>query len=64
MYNKYEIIYNDNGNVIVIDEFSGNMSLTVNQALQLCNVAMDEYADNQGWDGYDWNCLEIRFKED
>lgn len=64
MYNKYEIIYNDNGNVIVIDEFSGNMSLTVNQALQLCNVNMDEYADARGWDGWDWNELDIRFKED
>ena len=63
MYNKYEIIYNDNGNIVVIDEFSGN-ALTVDQALNLCNINMDEYADNQDWDGYDWNELSIRFKED
>ena len=50
-------------NVVVIDEFSGNMALTVNQALDLCNINMDEYAEAQGWDGYDWNSLEIRFKD-
>lgn len=63
MYNNYEIIYNDDGNITVVDSFSGNMGLTVDQALELCGVDMDEFADNQGWDGWDWNSLDIRFKK-
>ena len=64
MYNKYEIIYiHEEDNIEIIGEFSGNMSLTVDQALDLCNIDMDEYADAKGWDGYDWNSLDIRFKD-
>ena len=63
MNNKYEIIYiHDENNVEVIGEFSGNVALTVDQALELCNIDMEEYAEAQGWDGYDWNSLQIRMK--
>ena len=64
MMSRKEIIYTqENGDIDIITEFGGNTSLTVNQALELCNIDMDEYADTQGWDGYDWNSLDIRFKE-
>lgn len=63
MFNQYEIIYVHSENDIeVIGEFSGN-SLTVDDALKLCNINMDDYAKEQGWDGYDWNSLSIRLKE-
>ena len=65
MYNKMEIIYiHDKDNIEVIDEFSGNTTLTVDQALELCGVDMDMYAEEKGWDGYDWNSIDIRFKEE
>ena len=63
IYTKWEIIYrHDEDNIEVIDEFSGNMSLTIDQALDLVGVDMDEYADSKGWDGYDWDSLSIRDK--
>ena len=64
MMSRKEIIYTqESGDVDIIAEFSGNTILTVDQALELCNIDMDEYANAQDWDGYDWNSLDIRFKE-
>lgn len=65
MINKYEIIYrHDEDNIEVIDQFSTDRGLTVDQALDLCNINMDEYAEQQGWDGYDYNSLDFRLIED
>lgn len=63
MNNNYEIIYiHDEDNIEVIGEFSGNIALTVDQALELCDIDMEEYAEAQGWDGYDWNSIAVRIK--
>lgn len=64
MNTKTEIIYrHDSENTEVIATFSGNMDLTIDQALDLCNVNMDDYAEEQGWDGYDWNSIDFRVVE-
>ena len=65
IYINWEIIYrHDEDNIEVIDEFGGNMSLTIDQALDLVGVDMDEYAAERAWDGYDWDSLNIRIKEE
>lgn len=65
MINKYEIIYrHDEDNIEVIDQFSTDRGLTVDQALDLCNINMDKYAEQQGWDGYDYNSLDFRLIEE
>jgi len=61
MINEYELIYvHDENNVEIIAKFSSDRGLTIDQALCLCGVNMDDYADEQGWDGYDYNSLEFR----
>lgn len=62
-FNKYEIVYRDEENEIVVGEFSGNMSYTVDQALDIAGVDMDKFAEENGWDGWDWNCLDFRVKK-
>ena len=65
MINKYEIIYrHDEDNIEVIDQFTTDRGLTVDQALDLCNINMDKYAEQQGWDGYDYNSLDFRLIEE
>lgn len=65
LYVVREIIYiHDEDDIEIIDEFSGNMGLTIDQALDLVGVDMVKYADSKGWDGYDWDSLAIRDKEE
>lgn len=64
MFNEWEVIYKDeDGSIYVLGEFSGNMGLTVDQALKLCDIDMDKFAEEQGWDDWDWNCIDFRFKK-
>jgi hypothetical protein len=63
MFSNYEIIYEDETGIEIIGEFSGNGNgYTVDEALRIADVDMDQYAEQHDWDGYDWNCLSIRFK--
>jgi hypothetical protein len=61
MNRKFEIIYNDNGNIIVVGTFNGNANgYTIDQALQIAEVDMDEFATSRNWDGWDFNELSLR----
>lgn len=59
---KYEIVYKDEEGEVIVAEYSGNRSHTVDQALEITGVDMDEFAEENDWDGWDWNCLEVRIK--
>jgi len=61
---KYEIVYKDEEGEVIVAEYSGNRSHTVDQALEIAGVDMDEFAEENDWDGWDWNCLEIRVKKE
>ena len=45
----------------VVAEVLTNRSLTVWEALDVAEVDMDEYADSQGWEGYDPEALVIEY---
>lgn len=62
-FNRYEIVYKDEEGEIVVAEYSGNRSHTVDQALEIAGVDMDEFAEENDRDGWDWNCLEVRAKK-
>lgn len=46
--------------VEVIAEITTNQSISVEDALELSGVNMDNYADEKGWDGYDYNALKVQ----
>lgn len=51
--------YNDNGNKILVNEIITNHSMSIDDALE--NVDMDAFADEQGWDGWDYEALEMEW---
>lgn len=46
--------------VEVIAEIVTNRSISVEDALELSGVDMNAYAEEQGWEGYDYNALQLR----
>lgn len=45
----------------VLGEVLTNRSLTVEEALDLIGVDMDQHAEDNGWDGYDYNAITIEY---
>lgn len=45
--------------VEVIAEIMTNHSISVEEALELSGVNMDVYAEEQGWEDYDYNALKV-----
>lgn len=56
-----KIIYTEpyTGEKIEVAEILTNMSLTVDEALSIAGVDMDEWADARGWDGYDFGQISL-----
>ena len=60
-FKMLQVIYtHDESDIQVIAEVATNQSLTVFEALEIAGVNMDDWADEQGWDGYDIDALSIR----
>lgn len=60
--NMLKIIYTDttdNNKRYTVAEVVTNHSMTIDQALELAGVNMDEWARQQGWDGYDYESLTM-----
>jgi hypothetical protein len=57
------IYYKDETGTYLIGEIMTNRSITVDEALEIAGVDMDQWADAKSWDGYDWNCIELSYKE-
>lgn len=57
------IYYKDETGTYLIGEITTNRSITVDEALEIAGVDMDQWADAKGWDGYDWNCIELSYKK-
>ena len=54
-----KLYYNDNGNKILLTEVITNHSMSVDDALNLSGIDMDEWAEEQGWDNWNWEALEM-----
>lgn len=52
-----KLYYNDNGNKLLVVEVITNHSMSVDDMLQY--VDMETWADKRGWDGWDWEALEL-----
>lgn len=63
-----KLYYNDNGNKILLTEVTTNHSMSVEDVLNLMSVEdvlnltgidMDKWAEDQGWDNWDYEALEM-----
>jgi hypothetical protein len=56
-----KLYYNDNGNKILLTEVITNHSMSIDDALNLARIDMDEWAEEQGWDNWDYGALEMEW---
>jgi len=57
-----KVIYTDasnNNKRYTVAEVVTNHSITIDQALELAGVNLDDWAHAQGWDGYDYESLSM-----
>jgi len=57
---NWELFYKDETGEYVIGHCFTNHSISVDDALRIADIDMDAYAEENGWDGWDWNCLDLR----
>lgn len=55
-----KIYYRDENVNVLVCEVIGHVSL-VWDAIELAGIDMDEWAEKQGWDDYDPNCLKAEY---
>ena len=53
------VVYRDETGEYEIGNITANHSMTTDEALSLLGIDLDEWADEQGWDGVDPNCVEL-----
>lgn len=53
------VIYKDENGELTIGEIITNRSMTVGEALEILGIDLDKWADEQGWDGVDPDCVEL-----
>lgn len=56
-----KVIYQDDTVKYDVCEVITNHSMTVQDALDICNIDMDKWAAAQGWDNYDYNALYMDY---
>lgn len=56
-----KLYYNDNGNRILLADIMTNHSMSIDDALNLAGIDMDEWAVAQGWDDWDYGALEMEW---
>ena len=56
-----KLYYNNNGDKIPITEVITNHSMSIDDALDLAGIDMDKWAEDQGWDDWDYEALEMEW---
>ena len=54
-----KLYYNDNGKRVLITEIITNHNMSIDDMINHCDIDMDTWADQQGWDGWEYGALEI-----
>jgi hypothetical protein len=53
-------LYYDDGNVcILLDKFKTYHRVSIDEALELCEIDMDNFAEEQSWDDWDEDALRL-----
>lgn len=45
----------------VVADFLSDRFITIQEALYITGVDMDEYASSKGWESYDYNALDLEY---
>ncbi|RKI90412.1 hypothetical protein D7V94_13335 [Parablautia intestinalis] len=53
------LVYSDDNVFEIIGGILTNHSMSVDDALELLGVDMDAWAEGKGWEGWDWEALEL-----
>lgn len=53
------LVYADDNTFEIIGDILTNHGMSTDGALDLLDVDMDVWADDQGWDGWDWEALQL-----
>ena len=54
-----KLYYNNNGTPILLAEVTTNHSMSIDNILDLVGIDMDKWAEDQGWDNWDFDDLYI-----
>ena len=54
-----KLVYKDETGTYEITEVLTNHSMSIDDILQLADIDMDAWADDKGWEGWDYDCLQM-----
>lgn len=57
------LVYADDAVFEIIGGILTNHSMSVDDAIDLLDIDMDAWAAERGWDGWDWEALELLYVE-
>jgi len=58
------LCYRDGSSEIILGSILADRCLDTDTALSLLGIDMDEWADSQGWSGWDWDDLYTRHEDE
>lgn len=56
-----KLFYEENGEKILIGEVVTNHSMSIDDILSLLDINMDDFAEQQGWDGWNYEALKMEW---
>lgn len=59
-----KVYYKDEYVNELVCEVMTNHSMTIDEALDLCDVDMDEFASEKGWEDWDYDALVAVYSEE
>lgn len=61
----YELRYVEDDFDVTLGKVMTNHSMTIDEMLECLGIDMDKWAEDLGWDGYDFDCIiAIKIKEE
>lgn len=58
---RITLVYEENGVRVELGKILTNRSMSVDDALLLLGIDMDKYAEEMGWDGWNWEALKLEY---
>ena len=56
-----KLVYDENGERIVLGEVLTNHSMSVEDVIDLLEIDMDQFAYDRGWDGWNYEALKLEY---
>lgn len=56
---RLTLVYADGNIRVELGKILTNKSISIDDALRILGIDMEVFADKQGWDGWNWECLHL-----